>query len=216
MRCAAEAEMFFLQHRHPSEIERAHTMWIRSIVNAPKNGSRVTDRGNTAIAMSCDKRATNVRVTARILAWTVTVGRMTSRITFEMHTDPELLLFLAKAGSSPALVRLLERYRGPLVEQARGRVGRRLRVKLDIEDLLQDVSLEAYRDIGRFRGSTEGEFVCWLRKILATILMNHLRHYFGTGRRNLRRDADWPKPTIRRRSESGIRLRQTLRRASAR
>ncbi len=113
---------------------------------------------------------------------------MKSRITFEMHTDPELLLFLAKAGSSPALVRLLDRYRGPLVEQAQGRVGRRLRVKLDIEDLLQDVSLEAYRDIGRFRGSTEGEFVCWLRRILATILMNHLRHYFGTGRRDLRRE----------------------------
>jgi RNA polymerase sigma-70 factor, ECF subfamily len=113
---------------------------------------------------------------------------MNSRVPFEMHTDPELLLFLAKAGSSPALVRLLDRYRGPLVEQARGQVGRRLQVKLDIEDLLQDVSLEAYRDIGRFRGSTEREFLCWLRKILATILMNHLRHYFGTGRRDLRRE----------------------------
>jgi RNA polymerase sigma-70 factor (ECF subfamily) len=113
---------------------------------------------------------------------------MESRVTLEMHTDPELLLILAKAGYGPALVRLLDRYRHPLAEQARGRVGRQLRVKLDIEDLLQEVSLEAYRDIGRFRGSTEGEFVCWLQKILNTILMNQLRHYFGTGRRNLRRE----------------------------
>ena len=118
----------------------------------------------------------------------VTLRLMKSRVTFEMHTDPELLLTLAKAGSSPALVRLLDRCRDPLVEQVQGRLGRRLRVKLDIEDLLQDVSLEAYRDIGRFRGSTEREFLCWLRKILATILMNQLRHYFGTARRDLRRE----------------------------
>ncbi len=113
---------------------------------------------------------------------------MKSRITFEMHTDPELLLILAKAGCSPALVRLLDRYRDPLAEQARGQIGRRLRVKVDVEDMLQEVSLEAYRDIGKFRGSTEGEFLCWLRKILDTILLNQVRHYFGTRRRNLRRE----------------------------
>jgi RNA polymerase sigma-70 factor, ECF subfamily len=113
---------------------------------------------------------------------------MKSRITFDMQTDPELLLILAKAGYSPALVRLLDRYRDALAEQARGQIGRRLRVKLDVEDLLQDVSLEAYRDIGKFRGSTEGEFLCWLRKILDTILLNHVRHYFGTRRRDLRHE----------------------------
>jgi RNA polymerase sigma-70 factor, ECF subfamily len=110
---------------------------------------------------------------------------MSSRLTLEMHTDPELLLTLAKAGHSRALVRLLERYRDPLAKQARGRVGRRLRVKLDVDDLLQEVSLEAYREIGKFRGNTEGEFLSWLRKILGAILLNQVRHYFGTGRRNL-------------------------------
>jgi RNA polymerase sigma-70 factor (ECF subfamily) len=105
-----------------------------------------------------------------------------------MDTDPESLLILAKAGSSPALVRLLDRYRDLLVEQAQGQLGRQLRVKLDIEDLLQDVSLHAYRDVGRFRGSTEREFVCWLRNILARILLNEMRRYFGTARRNLRRE----------------------------
>jgi RNA polymerase sigma-70 factor (ECF subfamily) len=111
---------------------------------------------------------------------------MKSRMTFQMHTDPELLLILAKAGYSPALVHLLDRCREALAGQARGLIGRRLRVKLDVEDLLQDVWLEAYRDIGRFRGSTEGEFLCWLRRILDAILLNQVRHYFGTGRRNLR------------------------------
>jgi RNA polymerase sigma-70 factor (ECF subfamily) len=110
------------------------------------------------------------------------------RATIELHSDPEWLLILAKAGSSPALVRLLDRYRVPLVEQAQVHLGRQLRVKLDVEDLLQDVSLEAYRDIGRFRGSTEGEFLCWLRNMLARILMNQMRRYLGTARRDLRRE----------------------------
>jgi RNA polymerase sigma-70 factor, ECF subfamily len=113
---------------------------------------------------------------------------LSSRGTIEMHTDPELLLSLAKAGSAPALVRLLDRYRSPPVEQAQGDLGRRLRTKLDVEDLLQDVSLHAHRDIGAFRGRTEPEFLCWLRTILARILMNQLRRYLGTARRDLRRE----------------------------
>lgn len=113
---------------------------------------------------------------------------MKSRVTFDLHTDPELLLVLAKAGDSPALVRLLDRYRDPLLQQLQGQVGRRLRVKLDVDDLLQDVSLEVYRAIGRFRGSTEGEFLCWLRKILARILINRIRYYCRTTRRNVSRE----------------------------
>jgi RNA polymerase sigma-70 factor, ECF subfamily len=105
-----------------------------------------------------------------------------------MGTDPEMLLNLAKAGSGQALSRLLERHRGALEVQARLQVGRRLRAKLDIEDLMQELSLEAHRDIAHFRGHSEGEFVCWLRKVFATILSNQVRRYLGTRRRDLRRE----------------------------
>jgi RNA polymerase sigma-70 factor (ECF subfamily) len=105
-----------------------------------------------------------------------------------MGTDPEILLNLAKAGSGPALSRLLDRYRGALEVQARLQVGRRLRAKLDFEDLMQELSLEAHRDIAQFRGRSEGEFVCWLRKVFATILSNQVRRYLGTRRRDLRRE----------------------------
>ena len=64
-----------------------------------------------------------------------------------MATDPEMLLSLAKAGSGPALGRLLDRHRGALEVQARLQLGRRLRSKLDIDDLMQELSLEAHRDI---------------------------------------------------------------------
>jgi RNA polymerase sigma-70 factor (ECF subfamily) len=105
-----------------------------------------------------------------------------------MPTDHESLLILAKAGYSQALGRLLSRYRHPLAKQARVGLGPRLRVKLDVDDLLQEVALEAYRDIGRFRGRSEAEFLAWLRKILDTILLNQVRRYFGTRRRDLRRE----------------------------
>jgi RNA polymerase sigma-70 factor (ECF subfamily) len=105
-----------------------------------------------------------------------------------MGTDPEMLLSLAKAGSGPALSRLLDRYRGALEVQARLQVGRRLRAKLDFEDLMQELSLEAHRDIAQFRGRSEGEFVSWLRKVFATILSNQVRRYLGTRRRDLRRE----------------------------
>jgi RNA polymerase sigma-70 factor, ECF subfamily len=105
-----------------------------------------------------------------------------------MHTDPEMLLSLAKAGSGAALSRLLDRYRGALEVQARLQLGRRLRAKLDIDDLMQELSLEAHRDIAQFRGRSEGEFVCWLRKVFSTILSNQVRRYLGTRRRDLRRE----------------------------
>lgn len=105
-----------------------------------------------------------------------------------MGTDPESLLTQAKAGSGAALSRLLERHRGALEMQARLQVGHRLRAKLDFEDLMQELSLEAHRDIAQFRGRSEGEFVSWLRKVFATILSNQVRHYLGTRRRDLRRE----------------------------
>jgi RNA polymerase sigma-70 factor, ECF subfamily len=105
-----------------------------------------------------------------------------------MQTDPDMLIALAREGSGPALGRLIDRYRGALEVQARFYMGRRLRAKLDIEDLMQELSLEAHRDIARFRGRSEGEFVCWLRRLFATILSNQVRHYVGTRRRDLRRE----------------------------
>ncbi len=105
-----------------------------------------------------------------------------------MQTDVEVLVGLAKQGSGPALGRLINRYRGALEVQARLYMGRRLRAKIDIDDLMQELSLEAHRDISRFRGRSESEFVCWLRRLFATILSNQVRRYVGTRRRDLRRE----------------------------
>jgi RNA polymerase sigma-70 factor, ECF subfamily len=101
-------------------------------------------------------------------------------------TDPERLLVLARVGDQQALGRLLELYRNYLTLLARLQIGRRLQGKVDAADLVQETFLKGHRDFVRFRGSTEAEWVSWLRQILAGNLAHELRRYYGTQRRDVR------------------------------
>jgi RNA polymerase sigma-70 factor (ECF subfamily) len=103
-----------------------------------------------------------------------------------VDSDPEALLHRARAGDSPAVGRLLELYRAYLVVLARVQIGRRLQGKVDASDLVQEAFLGACRDFPQFRGTTEKEFLAWLRQILASLLANLVRHYQGTQRRDVR------------------------------
>ncbi len=96
------------------------------------------------------------------------------------------LLEQAKGGDRSALGRLLERYRAYLEILARVQIGRRLQGKVDAADAVQEAFLGASRDLEQFRGTTEQEFAAWLRQILASLLANLVRHYFGTQRRDAR------------------------------
>jgi RNA polymerase sigma-70 factor, ECF subfamily len=100
--------------------------------------------------------------------------------------DPDLLLGLAKTGDGQALGRLLERYRNYVGLLVRLQVGRRLRTKVDVEDLLQEISLEIHRKISQFRGRSEREFLTWIRRLIGSILANQVRHYLGTKSRDAR------------------------------
>ena len=64
----------------------------------------------------------------------------------------------------------------------------RLKAKADPSDLVQQTLLEAYRDFDQFRGSTEAEWLAWLRRILAHNAAQYVRHYRGTEKRQLGRE----------------------------
>jgi RNA polymerase sigma-70 factor, ECF subfamily len=96
------------------------------------------------------------------------------------------LLALARSGDGAALGQLLERYRSYLSLLARVQIGRRMQGKLDVADVIQETYLEAHRGIGQFRGTTEAQYLAWLRQILVGILANQVRRYFGTKRRDVR------------------------------
>jgi len=103
-----------------------------------------------------------------------------------MTVDPEVLLREARAGDAATLGRLLELYRRYLALLARVQIGHRLQGKVDASDIVQETFLEAHRNFPRFRGTSEGELVRWLRQILAANLADLLRRYLGAQGRDVR------------------------------
>jgi RNA polymerase sigma-70 factor (ECF subfamily) len=99
---------------------------------------------------------------------------------------PEQLLRLARVEPGEALGPLLEMYRGYLEILARVQIGRRLQGKVGASDVVQETFLEADRHFAQFRGTTEAEWVSWLRQILAGRMGKLVRHYVGTQRRDVR------------------------------
>jgi RNA polymerase sigma-70 factor (ECF subfamily) len=98
----------------------------------------------------------------------------------------ERLIRQARAGDVEALGQIFRLYRHYLGLLARVQIGRRLQGKADPSDLVQEAFLKAHRHFDQFRGEHEAELVAWLRQILATTLANHVRHYFGRKRRDVR------------------------------
>src|SRR2546421_5044328 len=103
-----------------------------------------------------------------------------------MTLNPEHLLHEARVGDAAALGRLLELYRRYLALLARVQIGQRLQGKVDAADVVQETFLDAHRNLARFRGTSEAEFVCWLRQILAAKTADVLRRYLGTKGRDVR------------------------------
>jgi len=92
----------------------------------------------------------------------------------------------AREDDQSAIGSLLERYRNYLGLLARLQIGQRLQGKVDESDVVQEVCLKAHRDFGQFRGSSEAEWLAWLRHLLVTSLAQLIRHYWGTQARDLR------------------------------
>src|SRR5918998_998459 len=102
-----------------------------------------------------------------------------------MPDDPQVLLEQARNGNGNAAGRLLEKYSTYLTLLARVQIGRRLQGKVDAGDLVQETFLEAHRQIAQFRGTSEGELLAWLRRILAGRIALLLRRYLGTKGRDV-------------------------------
>jgi RNA polymerase sigma-70 factor (ECF subfamily) len=103
-----------------------------------------------------------------------------------MMVDPEQMIQEARMGTDAVLGPLLDLYRNYLRLLARLEIGRQLQGKLDASDIVQETFLEAHRNFARFQGTSEPQFVSWLRQILAAKAANLLRHYLGTQGRDVR------------------------------
>jgi RNA polymerase sigma-70 factor (ECF subfamily) len=106
-------------------------------------------------------------------------------------TDPAALLARARrSDKGDARGQLLESYRSYLTLLARVQVGRRVQRKVDPADLVQETFLEAHRQFANFRGTSEGELLAWLRRILAGQIAQMLRRFLGTRGRDIKLEQD--------------------------
>jgi RNA polymerase sigma-70 factor, ECF subfamily len=69
---------------------------------------------------------------------------------------------------------------------ARAQIGLGLQGRLDASDLVQETFLDACRDFHHFRGTSHGEWVAWLRKILFYNLARVVRRQVAAKKRTRR------------------------------
>ena len=110
----------------------------------------------------------------------------THGMTTGRQRELEQLLRRAKSGDAAAVGPLLDAYRAYLQLIARLQIDRRLRGKADASDVVQETFLQAHRSFGSFRGTTEVELLAWLRRILASKLIDLVRRYLQNQGRDVR------------------------------
>jgi|SRR6516164_9100118 len=93
------------------------------------------------------------------------------------------LLARARAGDDAAREKLFTVCRNYVSIAARVEMASWLRAKVDASDLVQQTLLEAHRGLGNFRGTTEGEWLGWLKRILSHNAADFVRRYHGVEKR---------------------------------
>lgn len=101
-------------------------------------------------------------------------------------SGPTDWLAAARAGDAAAWGLLLEHFRPYLTLLAAAQLSRRLTVKAEPGDVVQEALLQAHRKFGTFRGGTGDEFAGWLEAVLASRVAKLVRRYYGSARRDLR------------------------------
>jgi len=96
--------------------------------------------------------------------------------------DVPVLIERAKGGESDALNELFARHHGLMVELARRKIGPRLRLKEDADDLAQTTFREAARDFSQYQYRGEGSFLRWLVQILQNKIRDKAEYYGATKR----------------------------------
>jgi RNA polymerase sigma-70 factor (ECF subfamily) len=101
---------------------------------------------------------------------------------------PPALLRAALRGDESSLGRLLQTYRNYLVVLATTHMDGRLGARISPSDVVQETLLEAHRGFQVFRGTTEREFIAWLRQILMNNLLSAVKCHLGAQKRDVRRE----------------------------
>lgn len=111
-----------------------------------------------------------------------------------VNDETARLVARAKAGDADALNDLFTRYHQVMVEIARRKIGPRLRLKEDPDDLAQTTFREATRDFANYEYRGEGSLVRWLMQILQNKIRDKAEFY-SASKRDLSRERAIDTPT---------------------
>src|SRR5512134_127847 len=90
---------------------------------------------------------------------------------------------LAREGEADALGHLLAAYRNYLRLLATTSLEPEVRGKADASDIVQETLLKAHQNFPKFRGTTEQEWITWVRQILVNNIADLHRRFSLKGRR---------------------------------
>jgi RNA polymerase sigma-70 factor (ECF subfamily) len=93
-----------------------------------------------------------------------------------------------RTGDPAALEELFGRWRPLLRLQARKLLGAELAARVDPSDVVQEALLQSAHDLAQFRGTSQGEWVAWLRRLVAGHAAKAQRCHHA-GRRTVDREA---------------------------
>lgn len=100
-----------------------------------------------------------------------------------MPDTTEQLIARARRHDEQALNELLDRHTQRLLDSIRAELGGRVRQRLESQDVMQQVYLDALRDIDRFEDRGKDSFYHWLRRIAVNRICDVDRKAFKTAKR---------------------------------
>jgi RNA polymerase sigma-70 factor, ECF subfamily len=103
-------------------------------------------------------------------------------------SDVGNLIVLAHSDNS-RLGQLFDRYRSFLLLLAQSRIGARLAVRCDPEDVVQQTFAEAHKAFSNFKGATEPEFSAWIKRIHYHNLDELVRKHVLVEKQSVRRES---------------------------
>jgi len=94
----------------------------------------------------------------------------------ESPTSTFALLEKAKTGDEQALSRAFEKHRRRLAVLIHYKLSPLARQSCEVDDLVQETHLRAFRDIGRFTYQSPGSFLRWLSSIADHVIVDRMRY----------------------------------------
>ncbi|MEX0818483.1 MAG: sigma-70 family RNA polymerase sigma factor [Pirellulaceae bacterium] len=100
----------------------------------------------------------------------------------------EELLLGAKNGDEEAVNRLIDRHRGAVLRMVQMRLDHKIRRRVDVSDVVQDVMIDASRRLQDYLANPVMPFHLWLRHIAKDRIIDAHRRHRGSQKRSVDRE----------------------------